>query len=120
GGPQAGEAKRRLAREIVARYHGEGAGRAAEERFDRVHKDREAPTDVPTESFRVEDANRIWLPAVLVQVGLAGSNSEARRLSEQGGVRVNGETVTDPAREFSSTELSDALLQVGRRRFVRI
>jgi tyrosyl-tRNA synthetase len=120
GGPAAGEAKRRLAREIVATYHGEGSGRAAEQRFDRVHREHHAPDDVPTLTVHVDDGERIWLPAVMVKLGLAGSNSEARRLIEQGGVRLNGEPVTDPAREFSRTELSDALLQVGRRRFVRI
>jgi tyrosyl-tRNA synthetase len=120
GGPAAAEAKRWLAREIVARYHGEGAGRAAGERFDRVHKEHEAPADVPVETFPVEDPDRIWLPAALVKLGLAGSNSEARRLIEQGGVRVNGQAVGDPGREYSIGELTDALLQVGRRRFVRL
>ena len=56
----------------------------------------------------------------MVQLGLVGSNSEGRRLISQQGVRLNGELVTDPDRECTSIELTNAILQVGRRRFVRI
>ncbi len=119
-GSEAAEAKRRLAREIVSRYHGEGSGRAAEERFDVVHKDHGLPADVPPAVLHVADLNRIWLPAAMVQLGLVASNSEGRRLIAQQGVRLNGELVTDPDREYTSVELTNAVLQVGRRRFVRI
>jgi tyrosyl-tRNA synthetase len=120
GGAKAAEAKRRLAREVVAMYHGRGAGHAAEEQFDRVHKQRDLPDDVPEATVSVQDGERMWLPAVMVASGLAASNSEARRLIEQGGVRVNGAPVTDPGQEYTVSELADAVVQVGRRRFVRL
>jgi tyrosyl-tRNA synthetase len=116
------EQKRRLAREIVALYHGEEAARAAEERFDRVHREHEIPEGVeemaiPSEALR---DGKVWLPRLLATSGLAASNADARRLIEQGGVRLDGETVQDADAEFAQGELSGRVLQVGRRRFVRL
>jgi tyrosyl-tRNA synthetase len=115
-------AKRRLAREVVDLYHGPGAGEAAERRFDLVHREREIPVDVPEvplpESLAGEE--RVWLPRLLAQLGLASSSSEARRLIRQGGVRIDGEPVTDPEAEVGVRGLRGKVLQVGRRRFVRV
>jgi tyrosyl-tRNA synthetase len=115
-------AKRRLAREIVDLYHGEGAGAEAEERFDLVHKERAIPEDVPEmrlpSSLVAEE--RVWIPRLLKELGLAGSNSEGRRLIEQGGVRIDGNRVTDPDVEATVTDLLGKVLQVGTRKFVRI
>ena len=122
GGLVAVEQKRRLAREIVDQYHGAGAGSAAEGRFDRVHRDRELPQEVmeaPIPAAAVEEG-RIWLPRLLVALGRATSNGEARRLIEQGGVRLDGEVVADPGREFDPGDLRGRVLQVGRRWFGRL
>ena len=122
GGLVAVEQKRRLAREIVDLYHGAGAGSAAEERFDRVHRDRELPQEVPEAPIPAAavEEGRIWLPRLLVALGRATSNGEARRLIEQGGVRLDGEVVADPGREFDPGELRGRVLQVGRRWFGRL
>jgi tyrosyl-tRNA synthetase len=122
GGLVAVEQKRRLAREIVDLYHGAGAGSAAEERFDRVHRDRELPHEVAEAPIPVEavEEGRIWLPRLLVALGRATSNGEARRLIEQGGVRLDGELVVDPGREFDPGDLRGRVLQVGRRWFGRL
>ncbi len=114
------DAKRRLAREIVMRFYNEEAALAAEAHFDRVHKEREIPADVPevvldTASLK---EGRIWIAQLLVRAGLAASNSEARRLVAQGGVRLDGEVVTDP--EFDWPARSGVVVQVGKRRFARI
>jgi tyrosyl-tRNA synthetase len=116
------EAKRRLAREIVDRYHGAGEGPAAETRFDRVHRDRELPRDVPETPIPAAalEGGTIWLPRLLVALGRAASNGEARRLVEQGGVRLDGEVVDDPSREMPPEELRGRVLQVGRRWFARL
>jgi tyrosyl-tRNA synthetase len=114
-------AKRRLAREIVRLYHGEEAAAAAEARFDQIHRRHEVPDDVE-EMLLPEDTIRdgsIWLPRLLTTTGLAASNGEARRLIEQGGVRVDGEPVGDPDAELPAESLAGKVLQVGRRRFVR-
>jgi tyrosyl-tRNA synthetase len=116
------EQKRRLAREIVRLYHGEDAAGSAERWFDRVHKERELPEEVeemPIPETSVRDG-MVWLPRLLVELGLAASNSDARRLIEQGGVRLDGEQVTDSDAEIPRTDLTGRVLQVGRRKFVRL
>jgi tyrosyl-tRNA synthetase len=116
------EQKRRLAREIVTRYHGADAARAAEERFDRVHIEHEIPegvSEAPIPPAAVTDG-RVWLPRLLAATGLAASNGDARRLIEQGGVRLDGRPVTDPDAEFTPADLAGKVLQVGRRRFLRL
>lgn len=115
-------AKRRLAGEIVRRYHGEEAAAAAEERFDRVFKDRALPHDVPTMTIPPELVRNgsLWLPRLLTALGMASSNAEARRLIDQGGVRLDGQTLTDADAEFAPGDLAGKVLQVGRRRFARL
>ena len=122
GGAHAAEAKRRLAREIVSMYHGEGSGRAAEERFDAVHKRHELPEDIVEmevpPALRLEA--KVWLPRLLHELGLVGSNSEGRRRIEQGAVRIDGEPVTDPGAELDTASIAGRVIQIGRRRFVRL
>jgi tyrosyl-tRNA synthetase len=116
------EQKRRLAHEIVRLYQGQDAADAAEARFDRVHVERELPEDIEESSIpatAVKDG-KVWLPRLLTALSLAASNSDARRLIEQGGVRVDGEPVTDPDAELSPDQLSGRVLQTGRRKFVRL
>jgi tyrosyl-tRNA synthetase len=111
-----------MARSVVDLYHGAGAGARAEAGFDVVHREREIPRDVEDRRLQ-EDWGKgglYWLPRVLWEVGLAGSKSEAKRLIDQGGVRLDGDLVTDPEREFRRDELLGKVLQLGRRRFVRL
>ncbi|MGH2807428.1 MAG: tyrosine--tRNA ligase [Actinomycetota bacterium] len=119
-GPEAGAAKRRVARAVVALYHGDEAAERSEEMFDRQFKQHEAPEEVPEAALPNDaiDGDNVYLPRVLADLGLAASRSEARRLLAQGGVRVNGEQVT--GEEIAVSEIAGALLQVGKRRFVRI
>jgi tyrosyl-tRNA synthetase len=116
------EEKRRMARGVVALYHGEGASRAAEERFDLVHREGGIPDDVP--SVPVPEAavrdGRVYLPRLLVEVGFATSRGEARRLVGQGGVRLDREQVRDPEAEFPVEELRGRVLRAGSHRFLRL
>jgi tyrosyl-tRNA synthetase len=114
--------KRRMARSIVDLYHGEGAGRRAESRFDLVHKQHGLPDDVPelpipTETMR---GSAVWLPRLLVSTGLANSNGEARRAVRGGGVRLDGVVLRDPEAEIDVDALRGKVLAVGKRRFVRL
>jgi tyrosyl-tRNA synthetase len=120
GGPGAATAKRRMARDVVAIYHGPAAAARAEAAFDRQFKDRDVPEEVPGAPIPPSaiDGARVYLPRVLAELGLAGSRSEARRLIAQGGVRLNGEVV--PGEELDVADVRDGLLQVGRRRWVRL
>lgn len=116
------EQKRRLAREVVDLYHGSGAGEQAEARFDLVHKEHEIPEDVAESAIpeSVVRAGRVWLPRLLAVLGLVDSNAEGRRTIEQGGVRIAGELVEDPDSEVPVDALRGRVVQIGRRKFVRL
>lgn len=116
------DAKRRLGRDVTALYHGESSAVQAEEAFDAVFVRHELPADIPTFNLSLSDLEdaRIWIARLLVIVGLATSNSEARRLVTQGGVRINGAPVSDPGIEVTAAELDGAVISVGKRRNVRI
>jgi tyrosyl-tRNA synthetase len=109
------EAKLELARFIVRRAHGEAAVAPAEEHFNRVVRRGEAPEDVPEATLPAGDP--IHLPTLLVEQLGVGSKSEARRLIEQGGVRLDGEAVTEL--DVPRARLEGATLQAGKRRFAR-
>ena len=115
-------AKRRMAREVVTLYHGPEAATAAEERFDRVFRQHEIPSDIPEVDVPASLAGleKVWLPRLLAEFGLVSSNSDGRRQIEQGGVRIDGEPVADPEMELSVSELPGKVFQVGRRRFARV
>jgi tyrosyl-tRNA synthetase len=110
------EAKLELARFIVRRSHGDEGARAGEEHFTRVVREGGAPDEVP--DVALPDGDPVHLPALLVERMGVSSTSEARRLIQQGGVKVNGEPASglDMGRET----LAGALLQVGKRRFARL
>jgi tyrosyl-tRNA synthetase len=109
------EAKLALARFIVARSHGEKAAQEAEEHFTRVVRRGEAPEEVPEQTLPAGDP--VHLPALLADAfGL--STSEARRLISQGGVKVDGDPVTEL--DLPRGRLTGAVLQAGKRRFVRL
>jgi tyrosyl-tRNA synthetase len=110
------DAKLRLARFVVTRAHGEEAARNAEEHFTRVVREGQAPADVPEVPLDgAEDP--VHLPALLHQVGLVASTSEARRLIDQGAVRIDGDAVD--GYDVARSRLLDAVVQVGKRKFVR-
>jgi len=114
-GGDAMAAKLALARSIVARSHGEEAATRAEEHFTRVVREGRAPDDVP--DAQLPDGDPVHLPALLASAfGL--STSEARRLIGQGGVKVAGNVVTEL--DAPRSQLVDATLQAGKRRFARL
>ncbi len=115
------KAKRRLAREIVTLYHGAEAAAHAEEHFDRVHKDREMPEEVPEFAWDdgKSDSEPVFLPKLMVEAGLASSSGEARRLIQQGGVRIDGEQIPPQEYEIAVDVISGSTMQVGRRKFIR-
>jgi len=116
------EAKRELARSVAARFHGESAAEQAESRFDQIHVSGEVPDDVESHSLAVfaNADGKVHLPALIS--GLFGvSSSEARRLIEQGGVKLDGDTLAaDSGFDLPSVELTGKVLQVGKRRFASL
>jgi tyrosyl-tRNA synthetase len=114
------EEKRRMAREVVDLYRGPGAGKEAEARFSTMHRDRDVPEDVPSRAIPPDLIvdGRVYTPKLIAVLGLADSASRARALIEQGGVRLDGEVLT--GFEAPLERLRGGVLQVGRRRFVRL
>ena len=116
------EAKRALARRIVERFHGDEPAREAEAHFDTVHVAHEVPADIPEISLQDAEAvsnGEAHLPA-LIAGAFEISTSEARRLLTQGAVRLEGEALDGARLDLPAGELSGKVLQVGKRRFVRL
>jgi tyrosyl-tRNA synthetase len=108
-----------LARTITTDFHGAEASAAAEVHFRTVHQRRETPDEV-AEARLPAGAEPLQLVKVLVTAGLSPSNSDARRLLQQGGVKLDGEAVSDPFATVTPTAGRSYLVQVGKRRFARI
>jgi tyrosyl-tRNA synthetase len=115
GSMHPGELKRDLARRVVETYHGEGSGSVAEEAFDRLFRENQAPDEVPTSALPDEDP--VWLPKALADAGIVASNGEARRLIKQGAVKIDGERASEES--VARSRLENATVQIGKRRFVR-
>ncbi len=115
------DAKRLLARHIVTMYHSAEDAQVAEEEFDRIHIHHERPSEVAQVSLDrslVKENGAVWVIDLLQASGLVDSRSQARRLIEQGGVRVNEEKVTSP--DLDVPFAAPLLLQVGKRSFVEL
>ncbi len=112
------DAKRALARALVARFSGPDAAEAAEREFDRVHIDRQAPEDMPTVTWPA-DQPEVHLPALL-ELAFAVSRSDARRSLSQGGVKLDGEAISGGVLDVPAAEVDGKFLQLGKRRFARI
>jgi tyrosyl-tRNA synthetase len=106
------DVKMQLAREIVAIYHNDEAASQAEEAFKKIFQQKDIPDEMAEYTL---EANQTVLD-VMMAVGLAPSKGEARRLLQQNGVRLDGETLNDPNQTFPHM----GVLQVGKRKFIRI
>jgi tyrosyl-tRNA synthetase len=119
---QPNEAKRELARRLVDRFHGDGAGREAEEQFNRLFVDHSVPDEIEELDLSpfLDDGDRqVHLPRLL-GAAFEISSSEGRRLIGQGGVKLDGEPVPDSALDLDAGALDGRILQVGKRRFRRL
>jgi tyrosyl-tRNA synthetase len=116
--PPAGDpmsSKLALAYGIVEKWHGAEAAARAAKHFTRVVREHQAPDDVPEASL--PEGDPVHLPALLVEQLGVGSTSEARRLIQQGGVKLDGAAITEL--DVPRERLEGATLQAGKRRFVR-
>jgi len=116
------EAKRALARGVVERFHDPSAAREAEDHFNRLFVERQAPDEVEElglAAFLAADGGDVHLP--LLMAGAFGiSSSEARRLIRQGGAKLDGEPIAPDRLDLAPAELDGRVLQVGKRRFRRL
>jgi tyrosyl-tRNA synthetase len=113
-----GEAKRRLAREIVRIFHGDEAATTAEARFDVIHRLGAVPDDV--DEHPLPDEDPVYLPGVLREAGLVTSGGEGRRLIAQGAVRLADQDQVLGEEYVDRRRLAGQVLKVGKRRFVRL
>jgi len=120
GGRNPRDIKAELAKMIISDFHSVADAQGAEEEFNRIFRRNELPDEI--EEIALESG--IWkLPRLLVDLKLAPSMAEARRLIEQGGVRLNNVRITRPDTEVIITgDVNEApqLIQVGKRRFLRV
>jgi tyrosyl-tRNA synthetase len=112
------DAKMKLGEEIVATFHGPHAGRKAADHFQRVFRDRQAPAEAAVKKVSRGPAKK--LTALLVELGLAPSKSEAERLIKQGGAEIDGQRVEDFRKDVDLTQPKEFLLRAGKKRFLRI
>jgi tyrosyl-tRNA synthetase len=121
------EAKRALARRIVERFHGPEAAEDAEAHFNRLHVEHGVPDEMPELDLSSEEAGalrsdadgEVHLPQ-LISSAFEISTSEARRLLSQGAVKLDGEALDGQRLDLPAGELSGKVLQVGKRRFLRL
>jgi len=111
------EAKMQLAREIVTIFHGEDEAESAQKRWDEVFRSEGdgIPEDIPEEKITEEER----IINLLRRLDMVSSGGEAKRLIQQNGIKIDGETISDQAATISPDVLP-AVLQVGKRKFVRL
>jgi tyrosyl-tRNA synthetase len=112
------DAKMRLAEEVVGGFQGADAGRKAAEHFQRVFRERQAPEEAPVQKIARGAAKK--LTALLVELKLAPSKSEAERLIKQRGVEMDGVCVEDSRKEINLSMPGGFLLRAGKKKFVRV
>jgi tyrosyl-tRNA synthetase len=112
------DAKRAMARALTARYHGDEAAAAAEERFDALHVRHELPEEIDDFAF-APNGGDVHLPALLEEA-FGISRSEARRLLSQSGVKLDGEALSDAELDLPAERLDGAVIQLGKRRIKRL
>jgi len=115
------EAKEMLALQIVGQYGGPKAAKEAAAEFRRVFSEKERPTDIPAVAIaraELDAERRMGLARLVVAAGFATSNSEAMRLIQQGGVRIDDQVISDPK---ATVEVRPgAILKVGKRRWGKL
>ena len=114
--------KRDLAQNIVAAYYDEEAAKEAEAAFDRQFKQQEVPEDIPefAADLTPNEEGTVYLAKLIADSGLTKSTGDARRMIDQGGVKINGEAVAAKAYNVAPSTLEGAVIQVGKRKFVRL
>ena len=114
--------KRALARNIVAAYHSEEEAVEAEAAFDRQFKQHEIPENIAefAADLTPNDEGKVYVAKILADAGLCQSAGEARRMIDQGGVKINGEALAAKEYNVAPEKLEGAVLQVGKRKFAKL
>jgi tyrosyl-tRNA synthetase len=112
------DAKMRLATEVIATFHGQDAANKAAENFQRVFRDRQAPTEIPVVKVKQGEAKQ--LNALLVELKLIDSKSEADRVIKQKGVEIDGVCFDNPRHPMPADKPGEFTLKVGKKKFLKV
>lgn len=112
------DAKMKLGEEVITGFHGAAAAKSAAENFQRVFRDRQAPVEVPVQKIPRGPAKK--LTALLVELNLAPSKSEAERLIKQKGIELNESPVEDFRKELDLSQPAEYLIRAGKKKFLRL
>lgn len=110
------DAKEALAKQLVHQYHGGQAADGALDHWHKVHSQKQVPDDMP--SHTVSQPTQLF--RLVVDSGLAGGSGEAKRLIQEGGVRLDNEQIKDPNFSVTINSGEQKVLQAGRRKFARL
>ncbi|MFA5864636.1 MAG: tyrosine--tRNA ligase [Phycisphaerae bacterium] len=110
------QAKMTLGKEIVKLYHSSESAEWSAEEFQRVHAEHQLPEELP--QVKISSTGPQLLAKLLAEIKLVPSNAEGKRMIQQGGVKVDGQPITDP--NFQITPASGMVVQVGRRKFAKL
>jgi tyrosyl-tRNA synthetase len=111
------DVKKKLARELTARFYDEDAALKAEENFERIFKKHDLPEDVPSVEVAIEE-EAVWLPRLLTIAGMVTGTGEGRRMIMQNAVSLDGEKIDDV--EYQVKAAGELLLKVGKRKFCKV
>ena len=111
------QAKINFAHEIVKRFHGPEAALQAERNFEKVFRDREIPEDVEVTKIR-KGTDGIWIPQLLLSIGMVTSTSEGKRMITQGAVSINGSKIS--SEDLPVSDKSELIIKVGKRKFKKV
>ncbi|MCK9297193.1 MAG: tyrosine--tRNA ligase [Desulfobulbaceae bacterium] len=111
------EVKKRLARELTARFYGGEASLKAEESFERIFKKHDLPEDIPSVEVAIAE-DTVWLPRLLTVAGMVSGTGEGRRMISQNAVSLDGEKIDDV--EYQVKAAGELLLKVGKRKFCKV
>jgi tyrosyl-tRNA synthetase len=110
------EVKKQIGMYIVERFHSKEDANRAKEHFEKIHSKKEIPKEIPV--IKASEINETELFEIIFSLKLAETKSESKKLIRQGGVKVNGEKITDPIHKLDLTK--ELIIQAGKRRFVKI
>jgi len=111
------DAKKKLAFEIVSRFHGYEKAKEAEEYFTKLFTKKEIPDDLATTEY-ISSKEKIWICELLKDIGMVSSNSEARRLIKQGAIKIDNEKVTD--QNYELPKGFEGIIKVGKKKIKKV
>jgi tyrosyl-tRNA synthetase len=111
------QAKINFAHEIVKRFHGAEAALQAERNFEKVFRDREIPEDIEVAKIK-KGKDAIWIPQLLVSIGMVTSTSEGKRMITQGAVSINGSKIA--SEDLPLSDVDELVIKVGKRKFKKV